>query len=515
MEPNYENDLIFGLDKKTRIVSVQADGENFNLYRELEDGSVVEDVMPATYWAITHKRISSKQRELEGSQFYKYIAEFSTPEELQKVKNIFYQKRIDYYGIYDQNECNLVFNGISYFKGMKPKEVSILSFDIETTGLTHDSNSKVLLISNTFRHRGTTVKRLFAYDDYDSEAAMFTDWCNFVRSHNPAIICGHNIFGFDLPYIRFCADRAGASLALGRDGSNLKFPLKPAKKRASPNDIEYFNATAYGREIVDTMFLSMTYDFAKKYTSYGLKSIIKEEGLEKKDRVFYDAGLIRFKYQDKEEWAKIKAYAIDDADDALALFDLMIPAYFYFTQSVSKTFQQMINSATGSQINNMMVRSYLQLGHSIAKTEELEEFRGAISFGVPGVYHGALKVDVSSLYPSVIRQYRIEHKQKDPKGHYLQLVETFTLERLRNKAIWEKTNDPFYKDLQESQKIFINSAYGLLGTPGLNYNYSDGAAQVTRLGREVLEKAVVHATGFDVQYWKDKAGIVDKEKEAS
>lgn len=504
---NYENALIYGRNTLERVVSVEANGPELILFREETDGTVTEEVMDATYWVLTNKKISAKQDELEGKQHYKYMACFDNPEDLKSLQDKLYQKRIDFYRIYDSKESNLVINGLTYFKGMAPKDVSILSFDIETTGLTHDKNSKVLLISNTFRRAGKTVKRLFAYDDYATEADMFDDWCEFVRSHNPAIIAGHNIYGFDLPYMQFCASRAGTVLRLGRDGSPLTFAKKTSKKRASPNDIEYFNAFVYGREIVDTMFLSMTYDFAKKYTSYGLKSIIKEENLEKQDRVFYDAGQIRYKYKDPEEWAKIKAYAIDDADDALALFDLMIPAYFYFTQSVSKTFQQMINSATGSQINNMMVRSYLQDGFAVAAAEEVEKFEGAISFGVPGIYANALKVDVSSLYPSVIREYKVEHKKKDPNGNFLKLVEIFTLERFKNKKLAEETGLQYYKDLQESQKIFINSAYGLLGTPGLNYNNSDGAALVTAKGREVLEKATMYATGQNVQFWKDKAGI--------
>lgn len=505
---NYSNSLIFGKNTTQRIVNTETNGSDFILWKELEDGSVVEEKTDTTYWILTNQKISSKQRDLEGNQFYKYMAHFDDPNELQRVQNLMYQKRLDFYRIYDHKESQLVYNGVTYYKGMSPKDVSILFFDIETTGLTHDKNSKVLLISNTFRRNGKIIKRLFAYDDYDSQADMLSDWCSFVRECNPAILAGHNLFGFDLPYLQFCATRSGCSLKLGRDGSPIWFNKKESKKRAG--NIDYFNALVYGRDIIDTMFLALTYDFAKKYSSYGLKAIIKEEGLEKKDRVFYDAGLIRYKYKDPQEWAKIKAYAIDDADDAMSIFDLMVPAYFYFTQSVSMTFQQMINSATGRQINNMMVRSYLQIGHSIAKADEVDEFKGAISFGVPGVYKNALKVDVSSLYPSIIRQYQIQNKIKDPKGHFLQLVETFTLERLNNKAKAEETGEQYFKDLQESQKIFINSAYGLLGANGLNYNYGDGASEVTAKGRDVLEKALIFATGQGTQFWKDKAGIVEE-----
>lgn len=501
---DYSNDLIYGANKETRVVSVEAKGDTLILFKEAEDGSVFEEYMNATYWVATNRKISEKQDILEGKQHYKYLARFETPEEMKMLQDKLYQKRLDFYRIYDPKECNLVLQGITYFKGLSPKDVSILSFDIETTGLTHDENSKVLLISNTFRRAGTTVKRLFAYDDYATEADMFDDWCSFVRSHNPAILAGHNIFGFDLLYMQYVANRAGTTLRLGRDGSAIQFNKKTSKKRASPNDIEYFNALVFGREIVDTMFLSMTYDFAKKYTSYGLKSIIKEEGLEKQDRVFYDAGQIRYKYKDPEEWAKIKAYAIDDADDALALFDLMIPAYFYFTQSVSKSFQQMINSATGSQINNMMVRSYLQEGHSVAKATEVEPFEGAISFGIAGLYRNAVKLDVASLYPSVMRAFKIFDKAKDPKEYFSAMVEYFTLERLKNKKLAKETKEPYYNDMQESQKIAINSMYGFLGATGLNYNSPANAALVTRKGRELLGTGVMMATGVDIEVWRAK-----------
>jgi hypothetical protein len=55
------------------------------------------------------------------------------------------------------------------------------------------------------------------------------------------------------------------------------------------------------------MFLSIRYDtFAKKYNSYGLKNIIKQENLERIDRVAYDASQIRFNYKNPVEWVKIK-----------------------------------------------------------------------------------------------------------------------------------------------------------------------------------------------------------------
>jgi DNA polymerase elongation subunit (family B) len=76
-------------------------------------------------------------------------------------------------------------------------------------------------------------------------------------------------------------------------------------------------------------------------------------------------------------------------------------------------------------------------------------------------------------------------------------VDYFTQERIRNKEQAEATGERYFKDLSDSQKIAINSMYGFLGAPRLNYNSPEDAARVTEVGREILKKAIVWATGKD------------------
>lgn len=507
----YSNKLIFGKNDLTNVVSVEPDGENLIIFQE-KDNEVITQSIPATYWFITNKRISKKQIELEGNQYYKYLAEFSSLEEFEQVRPLLYQKRIDFYSIWDKKECNMVRQGITYYKGMQPKDVSVLSFDIESDGLNKTQNSEVYIITNTFRQKDEIIRQSFFLEDYESQAAMLEDWCNFVRIMNPSIILGHNIFSYDFPYLAHVAKLNDISLKLGRDDSDIRFNEKASSfRKDGSQSYEYNKAFIYGRELVDTMFLSIKYDVSRNFTSYGLKSIIKQLGLEKDDRSFVDASKIKYYYNNRkinpEIWDKTKSYAEEDSDDALKLYDLMSSSFFYFTQNISKTYQEINCGATGSQINNMMVRSYLQIDHSIAKASEAEGFEGAISFGVPGIYRNTFKQDVSSLYPSIMRQYKVYDKYKDPKKYFLELVETFTLERLKNKKLAKETGNRYYTDLEQSQKIAINSMYGFMGAQGLNYNSPYNAALVTRKGREILEKAVIFATGYNVNYWKEKAGI--------
>lgn len=507
---DYSNDLIYGKNKIERITACEADGENFVLFRELEDGSVNSITLPASYWFITNKSISAKEYELEGNQYFKYYHEFSSLEKAREVQSKLWKKRIDYYSIWDAKEANLVVNGITYYKGMQLKDVGVLSFDIESEGLTKTKNSEVYIITNTFRKGDVVTRKAFFLDEYKTQGDMLTAWCNWVREINPSLVIGHNIYSYDLPYLDHVARLHKVELNLGRNNSELKFNTKSSQfRKDGSQSYEYYKAFIYGRELVDTMFLAIKYDVGRKYESYGLKSIIKHEGLEKQGRTFIDAGRIKHIYKDRltnpEMWEKAKQYAIEDSDDSLKLFDLMAPSFFYMAQSISKTFQEINTGATGSQLNNMMVRAYLQDGHSIARADEAVPYEGAISFGISGIYRNCFKQDVASLYPSIMRQYKVYDAKKDPKKYFLELVETFTLERLKNKKIAKETKNKYYTDLEQSGKIFINSAYGFLGASGLNYNSPSKAGFITEKGREILEKAVIFATGQNVDFWKTKA----------
>lgn len=494
---NKINELIYGKNSLDRIVSVEpGSGNKCKIFRELEDGTIESEEVPMSHYILFADAISSKFKRLKGDQHYCYLYETDSKEKHRDILSKCYKERHDLFNIRDEKEAFLVKEGFTYFKRMKVEDVSVLSFDIETTGLTHDKNSKVLLISNTFRKNGKIERKLFSLDEFVSQAQMLGAWCGWVKRMNPSIILGHNILTFDLPYLQFVAEENSIQLTLGRDQSRIRFADRHSQfRKDGSQSYDYFNAWIYGREIVDTYFLSMKYDIARNYESYGLKQIIKQEGLERQGRTHYDASRIRFDWEDPEKRKQIKAYAEDDADDALKLYDLMIPSLFYYTQSIPRSFQAIINSATGSQLNSLMVRGYLQQGHSIAAGSNAVEYEGAISFGHPGIHKNVLRFDVASLYPSVMRQYKIYNPQKDPQGLFLKMVEYFTLERLKNKKIGKETGERYYKDMEQAQKIVINSAYGFLGAPKLNYNFPEGAAEVTRHGRRILQLAHKLLTG--------------------
>ncbi len=493
----YSNNLIFGKDKTERIVAIEADDDQLEIFTQSPTGEIVSSFHDNVYWVLTDKKLDSKWIELNGNLHYRYARTFRTRSEYFKCKQFLRSRNIDNYSVGDAKEAIMLRNGYTYFKGMEVKDVSVLSFDLETTGIAHDKDSKILLISNTYRDsNGKIEKKLFCYNDYASQGEMIVAWSIWVRVKNPSILLGHNILSFDLPYMKYVAEKEGYGIDLGRNNTPIEFDRYESKFRKDGSQFYHYNkAHIYGRNIIDTLFLSIKYDATeRKFESYGLKNIIKQLGLEKKDRVYYDASKIRTNYTIPEEWEKIKQYCMDDSDEALQLFDLMAPPFFYSTQSIPKSFQAVIEGATGSQINAIMTRAYLQDKHSIPKASDAAGYEGGGVEGHPGVYDNVWKIDVKSLYPSIMIQYKVGNKEKDPKGYFQELVITFTEKRFKDKEMFEQTNIKYYDDLQASGKIFINSMYGFLGASGLNFNSPDDAAFVTKTGREILQKAINWAT---------------------
>ena len=490
--------LLYGKSGLKRIVGLEVGDTDAEIFIQNNDGTVDSKFTPVRYWILAHKPLSKRFVKLKGNLHYQYGNQFSNREEWSKLRSIW--RNEDIYSTWNQEEALMIKDGYCFYQDMKLSDLSVLSFDIETTGLDpKDDNAKVLLISTTFRdHTGRSTNKLFAYDDYETEGKLIDAFCDYVRDINPSLLIGHNIITFDFVYLDGRASLNNTSLRLGRDGSSVKFDSYTSKFRLDgTRDLEYNNVKVYGREIVDTYFLSVSFDVSKAFETYALKPLIKQLGFEKEGRQYYDAGSIRDNYKNPVEWEKIKAYAQDDAEDPIKLFDMMGPLYFNMCPFVPKPFSEILLSASGSKINSMLVRSYLQDGHSLPKADESKSFQGAISYGKPGIYKNCIRWDIASLYPSIILTFDVYDDKKDPNANVLNLVRIFKDSRLKYKKLAAETGNDYWKQMDTTMKGFLNSFYGFFGCPGLLFNSYDCADFITSKGREILTLGIKWATSKD------------------
>lgn len=487
--------LINGKSELNGIVGIEVTDDTVELFVQDETGSISSVFNPCRHWILASDNLDGKFVRLEGDLTYKWGRQFKTRTDWSKCRSVW--KNNDIYTIWNSEEATMAKDGYTMYKGLRQKDISLLSWDIETTGLDGNApDAKVLLISTTYRDQNTQINKLFSYDDYETEADLIDDFSSYINWMNPSLLIGHNVLAYDFPYMQARAEASGTTLNWGRDQSTVEFDNYESKFRLDgTRDLMYKKVKVYGREIVDTFFLANSYDVSKSIESYALKPMIKQLGLEKEGRQYYDAGDIRKNYKDATEFAKIKQYAIDDAEDPVKLWDRMGPLYFNMAPIFPKPFTEILLSASGSKINGLLVRAYLQDKHSIPKASDAKSYQGALSFAVSGIYSNCFKIDLASLYPSIMLEYEVFDTEKDPRGYLLELVKIFRAKRLEYKKLAAETGDDTWVQMDTTAKSILNSFYGFCGVAGLNFNSPDCAEFITAKGREILEYTISWASG--------------------
>ena len=99
--------------------------------------------------------------------------------------------------------------------------------------------------------------------------------------------------------------------------------------------------------------------------------------------------------------------------------------------------------------------------------------------------------DVASLYPSIMLSFDLR-PAGDSLDVFLPLLRDLRTFRLEAKRKVHEVASPhereYYQALQQTFKILINSFYGYLGTALHHFSDPALAAEVTRLGREIIRK---------------------------
>jgi DNA polymerase elongation subunit (family B) len=388
----------------------------------------------------------------------------------------------------------LIQQGIRLFADMHPEELKVVAIDLETfTGgdkLFPDAKDKDdrIIVASLADNRGKSF--VLGGKDW-SEKDIIGRLCAIVTEEDYDVICGHNLLGFDLPYLHERAVQLGLPLPLGRDGSGLR--VGPTRARRMLSDNEYF---AFGRHLVDTLPLLMSWDItSRSLSNWQLKNAVVELGLSEDDRRDFARENISAMWLECPE--EVLAYGEADARDALALYQFLCPPEFYQTQLLPLPFQQTVITGTGTKVDLLLQAGYLSTGHGLPVRGALSGGRGvgglteALSLGM---HSRVYKVDVASLYPSICLSYGIKPRT-DELGLFLTTLRELRDRRLESKALLRELprESLEYRStdaLQNSFKVLINSFYGMLGTAGLYFCDSEAASRITEAGQSILLKMV-------------------------
>lgn len=491
--------LLYGSDEEEHIVNIQnvprnsvaqvisrvggnivSRYETFNLYAYLnEKDSVLEDI-PSKYIQ-TLKGNNYYNRAVITKDWDAYQTAKSSEDAYVPQYNILYQLQ----------------TGKTPLKGMTSKDTVVLFFDIEvytTPGynfpLAERDGDKIIMIA------AKTNKGFEHVIHGDDEKRIISEFITLVARINPDIICNHNIFGFDLPYLVSRCRKVGVKFTIGRDGSeprSFDTEIKFAERKSA-----YTNFQIYGRDILDTYFFAQQADIGKReMPSYNLKDIVKWLGKASSTREYIAGEQISAMWDLDRD--RLVSYALDDVRETEILFDSFGGSTFMSTQFFPFNLQDTARYGTGNKCEALFVREYMRQGWSIPKRGERRDFAGGFAgcmvYGL--IDQPTVGIDVESLYPTLAEDLKICPKH-DELNIFPHIVKMLKAERLRCKTNAKKapTADEraMWSATDTAHKILLNSlSFGWLSSEWNPWNDYDEAERITTNGQRVIKSMIYNA----------------------
>ncbi len=341
---------------------------------------------------------------------------------------------------------------------------------------------------------------------FDTEAAVLTEFLNWFQAADPDIILGWNVVGFDLSYLAQKCGQFNMPFSLGREHTTPTFFEK--KRGGTACDIS-------GRIIFDgPLTLKGAFynfdDFRLDTVAHALLGKGKTITSTKAEKI---AEIERQFEHDKAAFAK---YNLMDC--------VLVTEIFQKTGLIEQSVQR-------AKLSGMMMN---QLGRSVASFEHiyfpLYHRKGFVAINTQdvqpqghaaggyvldpqaGIHDHIIVLDFKSLYPSVIRTFKIDplsiinrtiNTYTTPYGttlskseHVLPNYIGYLLDQ-RQKA--KDENDPY---LSQAIKILMNSFYGVMGSFGCRFYHKDLPSTITGIGQFLLKESriFIEKFGYRVVY---------------
>ena len=316
-----------------------------------------------------------------------------------------------------------------------------------------------------------------------------------LRELDPDVIEGHNIFKFDLDYLRQRAKRLKVPCAWGRFGQNASF--RNSRMKVAERWIDFPRCDLPGRTVIDTYLLVQLYDItAREMTAYGLKDVAVYFGITPESgegRTYIDGAQIQHAFRDNRE--QFLAYLADDLRETKGLADVLLPTYFEQARAFPILLQEAALRGTAGKVDLLFLEEYYHARAACpTPLGEIETFEGGFTRSFQeGVFKQVLHFDVASLYPSLLLAIG-RNPRTDTLGVFIPMLRRLRDYRLKYKQLAKGAPTAAERDEAQARqtafKILINSFYGYLGFSAARFGDGELAAEVTRRGRELLQALI-------------------------
>jgi len=415
--------------------------------------------------------------------------------------------------------------------------LKLLSVDIETSMPTATQPEQLYSIGFVGQFNGATEKHVFMLGDPSLPRPIWLELfaeikdlllaCNtWLQAYDPDVLIGWNVVGFDFRVLERVYREQGVPFAWGRGQQNVR--LRDGQNNKIFTDIS-------GRVIVDGIdalraatyqFESFSLEFVSR-TLLGQGKKIDAEQIENRGQAIGEMF-----QQDKVALAK---YNLQDCQLVLDIFE--------HTQILNYLIQR--SRLTGHTLDriggSVAAFEYLYLpklhraGYiSPNLGEGFDDFKapgGFVMDSQPGIYKDVLVLDFKSLYPSIIRTFKIdpmglieglqsesEHSIDGFHGAKFHRDQHFLPDIITQ--LWsERETAKKNKDAAVSQaiKIIMNSFYGILGSKGCRFFDARLASSITERGHQIIQDTAkwIEQQGYQVIYGDTDSVFVYLKKDHS
>jgi DNA polymerase, archaea type len=500
----YKNRLLFGTAEQPGIVAVEIGPQRAEIFRRL-DGKLVREKVPAQFFVLlgdplqlSGSGLPHSVRELDGDFKLRYLVTFDTSAALEAAKRHLRKaaaggNEIPYFVLTDAVEQFLMLTGMTFFVGLEFAQLHRMQIDVQaciTPGFEFPSGARegdrigAIAITDS---RG--FERVLLASEMD-EKAMLEELVAAVRERDPDVIEGHNLFRFALDYLQARARRNGVALKLGRDASPIK--ARSSRMQIAERTIAYRRFDVYGRSLVDTWMLVQHYDIAsRELEGFGLEEIERHFKLAHDGRIYIEPQRVSEFVEKKPQ--TLRTATLENARQVAKLAEMLSLSYFVQAQIFPYSYQNVILRGNATKIDSILLRAYLAENHSVPLPGEPIAFAGGhTEVRRLGMAHQVAHCDVTSLYPSLMLEFGLG-PDTDRLRVFLKMLAELRGFRVRAKAAVREMsgNERRYMEaLQQTFKILVNSFYGYLGFSMGHFNDYAQARDVTRRGRELIQRAM-------------------------
>ncbi|MFT2111472.1 DNA polymerase II [Marinomonas sp. 2405UD68-3] len=376
-------------------------------------------------------------------------------------------------------------------------ETSVTNNKLLSIGVVSDELVAVFVVSEV----SISDERCFFFDD---EKSLLLAFMRFIRLHNPNIIIGWNVIGFDMAFINRRCYSLGLKPQFGSNGEVWSM-------RTSEKEGKYF-LTVPGRVVLDGIALLKVGGY--HFESYSLNNVSKE--ILKDQKTLQGSG----KWQEIEELhaydlQKFIDYNIQDCDLVLRIFHKLKLIELQQTRVDLTGIPLEQTGGSVASFENLYLPRLHKSGF-VAPSWTEDDFKsspgGFVMSSFPGFYKNVLVFDFKSLYPSIIRTFKIDplariSKQQPKIDGFLgaqfsanQAILPNLIDELASaRELAKKQNNSI---LSYAIKIIMNSFYGVLGSNVCRFYHVELASSITMRGHQILEQTRqwIEASGAQVIY---------------